>query len=108
VDYQVVPLNIGEGREILVEVRTETSGEQDVGVLPDLSFDSVVDSIEAITQKLTAALATARPDSATLEFGIDVGLEAGQLTALLVKGSGTATVKITLVWEGTTPDGADG
>lgn len=107
-DYQVLPLDVGDGREILVEVRTDTSGEQDVGVLPDLSFDGVVDSIEAITQKLTTALAKARPDSATLEFGIDVGLESGQLTALLVKGSGTAAIKITLVWEGTAPAATDG
>jgi hypothetical protein len=31
--------------------------------------------------------------------GLGVGVEAGQLTALLVKGSGKANLKITLTWE---------
>ena len=105
-DHQVVPLTIG-GQDVLLEVRTDAGdGEQDVSAL-DLSFDSMVESIEAITRKLTSALAKAKPDSATLEFGIDVALESGKLAALLVKGTGSAAIKITLVWESGAPAQVD-
>jgi hypothetical protein len=39
-----------------------------------------------------------KPHKASVEFGLEVALEAGQLTALLVKGSGTSNLKITLEW----------
>jgi hypothetical protein len=38
------------------------------------------------------------PRSASVEFGIDVTVEAGALTGMLAKGSGTATLKVTLNW----------
>jgi Trypsin-co-occurring domain 1 len=34
-----------------------------------------------------------------VEFGIDVGIESGKLTALICKGSGNASLKITLEFE---------
>ena len=46
-----------------------------------------------------AALVKVKPAKASVELGLEVGLEAGQLTALLVKGSGKANLKITLTWE---------
>jgi hypothetical protein len=39
------------------------------------------------------------PSKATVTFGIDVAVEPGQLTAMLVKGGGNATLEITLEWE---------
>ncbi len=42
------------------------------------------------------------PSKGSVEFGVEVGVEAGQLTALIVKGSGTANLKIALHWEGHT------
>jgi len=33
-----------------------------------------------------------------VEFGLEVALESGQLTAVLVKGSAKANLKITLEW----------
>lgn len=33
-----------------------------------------------------------------MEFGLEVALESGQLTAVLVKGSAKANLKITLEW----------
>jgi hypothetical protein len=49
-----------------------------------------------------------RPDRGTVEFGIDVGVESGALTALVVKGTGTATLKVTLEWERSDPTGGGG
>jgi hypothetical protein len=96
-EQTVVPTMIGD-TPVLVEVRGEGDPETDVGIR-GRSFDGVVDSIKAITGELTKALDEIQPNKASLEFGVDVGVEAGQLTALLVKGSGSATLKITLEWE---------
>ncbi len=88
------------GQIVQVEVAGPPSGDQetDVGIKDVLSFDGLVDSLGAITEGVTSALQRIKPDKATLEFGVDVGVEAGALTALLVKGTGTATLKITLEW----------
>ena len=51
------------------------------------SFDGVVKAIKEISSEFTRALEELRPDKASLEFGVDIGIEAGQLTALLVKGA---------------------
>jgi hypothetical protein len=34
----------------------------------------------------------------TTEFGVEFGYESGQLTALIVKGTGKANLKITMEW----------
>ena len=107
----LVRADLGDGRVIQVEARTSGDAasptgdpEADVGLLDAirkqeaLPFDGVTNSIEAIADRVTAALESARPEKATVEFGIDVGVETGGLTGLLAKGTGSATLKITLEW----------
>lgn len=60
----------------------------------------MTEAIEEITDQLNATLSKVKPRKATIEFGLEVAVEAGGLTALIVKGSGTANVKITLEWGG--------
>ncbi|HJZ54195.1 MAG TPA: CU044_2847 family protein [Gemmataceae bacterium] len=62
-------------------------------------FDGVIGAIEGIALAVQAALAKAKPAKASVELGLEVGVEAGQLTALLVKGGGKANLKVTLSWE---------
>ena len=45
-----------------------------------------------------AALKKAKPKKASVEFGLEIAVEAGKLTALLMESSGTATLKIALEW----------
>ncbi len=40
----------------------------------------------------------AKPDKASIKFGLEVTLESGKLTTLLVKGSGKGNLEITLEW----------
>ena len=78
----------------------ERSGESEIsGVLGKIaSLSEIRDAIEGVTQLVTESLANAKPKSASVEFGIEVGLESGQITALLVKGDTKANLKITLNW----------
>jgi Trypsin-co-occurring domain 1 len=98
---KVVKADLGDGRILYVEARTAGDTETQVSVRDLLSFDGVTDSIEAIAQRVTAALASVKPNKATAEFGLDIGIESSGLTGLLAKGTGTATLKITLEWEAT-------
>lgn len=47
------------------------------------------------------AIQKARPKkvTVTVKFGMELAIESGQLTAVIVKGSGKANLEITLEWE---------
>ena len=96
----LVKVDLGNGRTVAVEA-LNVSPERPVGIGDVLSFDGVTKSIEAIAERMTAALERVKPDKAAVEFGIDVGVESGALTALVVKGTGSATLKVTLEWQRT-------
>lgn len=79
-------------------VESAVYGEENVSLRP-LEFDKLVDAIEGISLTVLSAVRKVRPTKATVEFGIEVGAESGQLTALIVKGTGKANLTITLEWE---------
>lgn len=96
---EIVRAQLGDKTIILIEART-AQGDRDVSATSDvLDFSGVTGSIESIAADLTAVFARVRPKKASVEFGVEVGIESGKLTALLVKGSGKANLKVTLSWE---------
>jgi hypothetical protein len=102
----LVKVDMGDGRLVTMEVRN-VNPERPVGIRDVLSFDGVAASIEAVADRVSGALDRVKPDRAAVEFGVDVGVESGMLTGLIAKGTGTATLKVTLEWQGA-PGGADG
>ncbi|MFE1228563.1 CU044_2847 family protein [Streptomyces sp. NPDC058745] len=64
---------------------------------PDLS--EVTHALSSFAGQIGEALHRAAPDRATVEFGCQLGLESGKLTALIVKGSATANLRVTLEWD---------
>jgi NTP-dependent ternary system trypsin peptidase co-occuring protein len=97
-ERELAPVEVEDGRVVLVEVRRGTM-EEDVSSLGRFGWDDIGDSIDAITRRMQTAIANARPRRASVEFGLDVGVESGKLTSMLVKGSGSATLTIKLEWE---------
>ncbi|MEU2117566.1 CU044_2847 family protein [Streptomyces sp. NPDC016459] len=67
------------------------------GRLPDLS--AVTEALSSFAGQIGDALHRAAPDRATVEFGCQLGLDAGRLTALVVQGSANASLRVTLEWE---------
>ena len=63
-----------------------------------LSMDGVRDALTSTASLVKEAIQKVAPDSATVEFGLDVKVESGKLTGLLVSGQGSATLKVTLHW----------
>jgi hypothetical protein len=97
-ETQIIPVALGSG--MVIQVEAIGPGEEDImAELP--SFAGVTDAIEEIACAVEATLAKVKPKKAKIELGIDVGIESGHLTALIVKGTGQATIKITLEWERT-------
>ncbi|MEU9994067.1 CU044_2847 family protein [Streptomyces sp. NPDC050848] len=66
------------------------------GRAPDLS--GVTRALSSFAGQLSQAMHQAAPDRATVEFGCELGLDAGGLTALIVRGSGRANLRVTLEW----------
>jgi len=84
---QLTPLIIGEDKE------------EQVAYEPQIpSFQSVTNAIEGIAEQVVTALKKVKPSKTTVELGLEVGVEAGQLTAVLVKGSGAAHMTVIFEW----------
>lgn len=64
--------------------------------LPDLS--GVTAALSSFAGQLGDALHQAAPERAVVEFGCQLGVEAGKLTALVVQGTASANLKVTLEW----------
>lgn len=92
----LIPVKLANGAQIRVAA-TMLGSEEDVA-FKLLSFDDVTNTIEGIASSLNAALQKVKPKKASVEFGLEVAVESGALTTLLVKSSGAATLKITLEW----------
>ncbi|MEU5216743.1 CU044_2847 family protein [Streptomyces sp. NPDC020807] len=81
-----------EARELAPESELEGIG----GRMPDLS--AVTEALSSFAGQIGEALDRAAPDRATVEFGCQLGLDAGRLTALVVQGSANASLRVTLEW----------
>lgn len=96
---ELVPVHLPNGATVHVEVSAAGSPEQQVaGVLPDLSLDKVGRVIEGVAETIFSAFEVIQPRKASIEFGIELGVEPGGLAVLLVKGTGKANLKVTLEW----------
>jgi hypothetical protein len=91
------PLDLGGGATAYLEVTPR--GRQEVGALDMIPFDQVVQTLTRIAQGLGTAVEAVRPSKASIEIGVEFGLEAGQVVALIARGTGKANLKITLEWD---------
>lgn len=93
---EIITVNVADGKQIKVEV-TAIGGEEDVSSSIQ-SFEQVTGAIEGIAKSVLGTIERIKPKKAVVEFGLELATESGQLTALLVKGSGKANLKISLEW----------
>jgi len=97
-----VAAKLSDSRTLYIETTATGPGNVgapvNVGVRPDLRLEQVADTVAAFSDMMVAAIKKARPSKASIEFGLEIGVEAGQLTAILVKGSGKTTLSIHIEW----------
>jgi hypothetical protein len=98
-----VLVDLGSGMTMHVEatVLRNYSGSklQDVSFGPgELQFQKVTSLLNRLSNLTLEAIKQAAPTKAGVEFGIDIAVESGELTALLVKGEAKGNLKISLEW----------
>ena len=91
-----ISLELEDGRVVQVEV--EDTGRSDVSI-DRRTFREAMENLEGVIEALTSTVNKVRPTKASVKFGIDIGVEAGQLTAVILKGSSRANIEITMEWE---------
>jgi hypothetical protein len=96
-ESEVVPVRLPNG--VVVGVEVAEGGAGNVSALDQLDFRQVEDVIEGLAQVVTRALRKSRPHRATAELGLNLKVESGNLTGILVKAGGSASLKISLTWE---------
>lgn len=90
-----VPVQLDDGTIIKVEV--QKTGREDVA-FEVKSFSQIANTLEEIARALTIPIQRAKPDKASVKFGMELSIESGKLTTVLVKGSSKANLEITLEW----------
>jgi len=98
---ETIPVQLPNGATVKFEI-TQT-GREDVG-FDVKQFQPVADAIEGVVQMIATPIQKVRPKKATVKFGMELAIESGQLTAVIVKGSGKANLEITLEWEETSKE----
>ena len=93
---EVLPITLASGHIVQVEAAVKSQEEDVAFGMP--SIEGLREAIEGLSTTIMDALKTIQPKKATVEFGIQAAVEAGKLTALLVSGTGTASIKVTLEW----------
>jgi len=92
-----VELTLDDGRTIVVQaLDVEPTDIAFEGLTA--KFSDFADTIRDIARITTDALSAVRPNEATLQFGLDIGVKAGKVTALFADGEAKATLKVTLKW----------
>jgi hypothetical protein len=80
------------------QLEGEVVGEGYIASVELPSFQQVTNTIKSMAKSFAAMWNEVQPSKASIEFGIEVGFEPGNLTALLIKGSGKGHLTVTVEW----------
>jgi tartrate dehydratase alpha subunit/fumarate hydratase class I-like protein len=96
----MITVQLADGTEAKIEAAMFGGGYEDVAALEKVfSFEEITSTIGSISKSMMDILRKAKPDKASVEFGVEIGVDSGALTTFLVKGTGASNLKITLEWE---------
>lgn len=97
---EIIQVQLSDGT--IINVEATPIGEQDVASPANRAFREITDSIKSITTELAETLKeinqSVQPDKISIKLGLEIAVESGQLTALIVKGAGKANLEITMEW----------
>ena len=97
-DLEFRPVQLPNGGEIYIRTKIIEQGG-DAGI-SGLNFDLVHQSIEGIAQVIRDGLKGIKPSKTSVELAFEMGIKSNKLIAILVEGSGKASIKVTLEWDG--------
>lgn len=93
---QNIPMELPNGMSVKFEV--VQTGREDVA-FKSFSFNQVSEALEGVCDAIKGTLEKVKPTKATVKFGIEMAVESGELTAVIVKGSSKGNLEVTLEWE---------
>ncbi|MFJ8586770.1 CU044_2847 family protein [Streptomyces sp. NPDC093595] len=98
---QPVQLEMPDGQVVWATV-AEEGGPSDSGIGERLveRLEGFHQSLRAVADNARAALASARPDEVSIEFGLELAAGKDGVVAAVAGGSGKAAFKVTLKWNG--------
>jgi hypothetical protein len=93
-----IPVTLANGATIRFQVSQPEAGPMDVADIGALPFKQVTEALREIVAELKETLDRVKPDKASVKFGVEIAAKPGDLTTLIVKGSGKGNLEITLEW----------
>jgi hypothetical protein len=84
---------------------SDTGGPSDIGLREALSFSHVSAAVRGLAAELHEALQAARPNSMTVELGLDFAVKGSHVLALVADAETRASIRVQLEWHdrGTPP-----
>ncbi len=96
---RVARVRLDDNTTMLIQLAEQVQ-PQEAPVAPQTyNFDTVASTVRSLSTKLVDSVKAASPTKFSVELGFDFTVESGSLTTLLVKGEGSASVKVTLEWD---------
>ncbi|KAF3884866.1 MULTISPECIES: CU044_2847 family protein [Nostocales] len=92
---KIITVELSDGTNVRVEATQIGDRKINFQARP---FEEVATAIESLTKEIAESVRKVKPDRATVRFGVDIAIESGKLTALVVKGASNANIEITLEW----------
>ena len=105
VSSEIRLVELPDGNQIWVRVISE--GPTDVGdreAFPSFDSDQFMRTVSGVAHTVRSAVASAKPDTVTVEFGIEISAKAGKLISVLADIGGSTSLKISLGWVSTPSD----
>ena len=97
---QIITLELSDGS--VVNVEATQIGETQICspfALPFSEMKAVIKSFTGdIAETMQEIKQAVQPDKISIKIGLEVAVESGQLTALLVKGAGKGNFEISMEW----------
>ncbi|MEU6840629.1 CU044_2847 family protein [Streptomyces sp. NPDC046716] len=74
--------------------------DQDIGVVDGVvaKVEQLGELVQGVGQSVLAAARAARPDTATITFGVELTAKSGGALAVLASGEAKASIQVTLGW----------
>ena len=94
----VIPVLAGGERAYVTVRRLDAAGDEGEIAARVPSFDEVIGKITALAGGAVDGLRATGASKVILEFGCEIGIESGQLVAIVGKASGKSTFKVGLEW----------
>jgi hypothetical protein len=94
---EIVTVKLPNGKNVKIEATLLRREEEVASKI--LSFEDVSDVIEGIAAAIATPLQHIQPTKATVKLALELAVESGQLTTLIVKGSSKANLELTLEWD---------